>query len=1499
MGNVVVSGGLYALGFTTVTCRANDTALNEGSCLFNITVVDNEAPTLTCPSDVPSMNVDPGTASSNVTWSAPPSANDIVDGDVTANVVCTDDTGNVVVSGGLYALGLTTVTCRANDTALNEGSCQFNITVVDNEAPTVTCPSVVPSMNVDPGTASSNVTWSTPPTANDIVDGDVTANVVCTDDMGNVVVSGDLYAVGLTTVTCRANDTALNEGSCLLNITVDDNEAPSVTCPSDVPSINVDPGTTSSNVTWSAPPSANDIVDGDVTANVVCTDDMGNVVVSGGLYALGLTTVTCTANDTALNEGSCLFNITVVDNEAPSVTCPSDVPSINVDPGTASSNVTWSAPPSANDIVDGDVTANVVCTDDTGNVVVSGDLYALGLTTVTCTANDTALNEGSCLFNITVVDDEAPTLTCPSDVPSMNVDPGTASSNVTWSAPPSATDIVDGDVTANVVCTDDMGNVVVSGGLYAVGLTTVTCRANDTALNEGSCQFNITVVDNEAPSVTCPSDVPSMNVDPGTASSNVTWSAPPSANDIVDGDVTANVVCTDDMGNVVVSGDLYAVGLTTVTCRANDTALNEGSCLFNITVDDNETPSVTCPSDVPSMNVDPGTTSSNVTWSAPPSANDIVDGDVTANVVCKDDTGNVVVSGDLYALGLTTVTCRANDTALNEGSCQFNITVDDNEAPTVTCPSDVPSMNVDPGTASSNVTWSAPPSANDIVDGDVTANVVCKDDLGNVVESGDLYAVGLTAVTCRANDTALNEGSCQFNITVVDNEGPIVTCPSNESLTNVMSGTDMAQIVWSALPSANDIVEGAIGANAITCEDGNSMTVTSGDSYKIGITTVTCTASDSAMNQGSCQFDITVECELSASNCSNGGTFDPSFCECLCQEDYSGETCDNFNPCTVDTSLCTIETGQYCVANDSIVAGYTCECRDYDGFVETADGSCEETPTLKVAGIKINAPFTLGLRNRRSRAFRRMSRFFIRAMRRLFRTRHATRNFLFFSILGFRSGSVVADMSASFPSNSTLPNVTDIMDTLANATISDGVMNFTIDVSDLAVEDIDSCMAAPCLNGGTCNNTIANFTCTCAPGFGGETCEIDIEAPVVSCPMSAPPVNVVPGTASNVVWFTLPTASDNVDVNITDSAVCEDDLGNVVISGGTYTAGLTLVTCKVLDSDMNEGSCQFNISVVDNEAPTIACPDNPALAQLGIQTSGVAVVWTPLPSANDTVDGILTPACLDDSGNQVASGDDFGVGLTTIICTAQDAASNEATCNFNITIECVLSAVNCSNGGTFSADFCECLCPSNYTGDTCEDLSPCLVNSSLCSSEVGTTCIASGNSYTCECNSWDGYFRQNGSCIKLPTLLLQFTAPTLTFISAYGNTQSAAFSTLAAQMEILVLASLQSSPATAEALAARVLSFAAGSVVTNAAVSFPSNSSLPNATAVASALTPAISDGNTSIPITGNSTSSQDADDCNSNPCQNGATCTNTMEGFDCACVLGFNGTTCDMKFQI
>ena len=64
-----------------------------------------------------------------------------------------------------------------------------------------------------------------------------------------------------------------------------------------------------------------------------------------------------------------------------------------------------------------------------------------------------------------------------------------------------------------------------------------------------------------------------------------------------------------------------------------------------------------------------------VMWSS--SAIDVVDGTIPpADIICQDDSGNVVMSGDSFPVGTTTVTCRAKDTALNEGSGQFTITVE-------------------------------------------------------------------------------------------------------------------------------------------------------------------------------------------------------------------------------------------------------------------------------------------------------------------------------------------------------------------------------------------------------------------------------------------------------------------------------------------------------------------------------------------------------------------------------------------------------------------------------------------------------------------------------------------------------------------------------------------------------------------------------------------------------------------------------------------------------
>ena len=39
------------------------------------------------------------------------------------------------------------------------------------------------------------------------------------------------------------------------------------------------------------------------------------------------------------------------------------------------------------------------------------------------------------------------------------------------------------------------------------------------------------------------------------------------------------------------------------------------------------------------------------------------------------------------------------------------------------------------------------------------------------------------------------------------------------------------------------------------------------------------------------------------------------------------------------------------------------------------------------------------------------------------------------------------------------------------------------------ISDINECTSNPCLNGATCTDGINAFTCTCAPGYAGTTCE--------------------------------------------------------------------------------------------------------------------------------------------------------------------------------------------------------------------------------------------------------------------------------------------------------------------------------------------------------------------------------------------------------------------------
>ena len=176
--------------------------------------------------------------------------------------------------------------------------------------------------------------------------------------------------------------------------------------------------------------SASDAVDAllGISVAVSCTKDGQPVPTSSEttLFGYGPTTITCTSTDSHGNTAEVDFTITVVDTVPPAVTVPGSVTL----QATSPSGAVYSFTASALDNVDGALTA--ACTP------ASGSTFAIGTTTVTCSATDHAGNSGSGSFTVTVVDTVAPVLVVPANISTL-VTPGGTTASVTYTA--SATDL--------------------------------------------------------------------------------------------------------------------------------------------------------------------------------------------------------------------------------------------------------------------------------------------------------------------------------------------------------------------------------------------------------------------------------------------------------------------------------------------------------------------------------------------------------------------------------------------------------------------------------------------------------------------------------------------------------------------------------------------------------------------------------------------------------------------------------------------------------------------------------------------------------------------------------------------------------------------------------------------------------------------------------------------------------------------------------------------------
>jgi len=438
-------------GTWSITVKAIDATGTRliGPAILTVTAIVTQAPPeINTPEVVTAEATGPSGA--NVTWDV--SVFSFADPNNPPTAVCTPQ------SGSLFSLGTHTVSCTATD-AYGTGTAQFLCIVTDNVAPVLTVPSDITVSSPD---GSPQVVTFTA-TATDNID--VTVTPTCKP------ASGFAFPVGVTTVTCTAIDSHANYATGTFKVTVAPEGRPVITVPDDITAEATGPGGAAVSYDVSVNPAE---------ATLVCTP------ASGSTFALGTTTVNCTATSTT-GSSAASFTVTVEDTTPPAITVPAPITAEATGPSGAA--VTYTV--SASDLVDGSVA--VTCAP------LSGSTFALDVETqVQCTAKDSRNNVGFAAFSITVVDTTPPTLHMPANF-TISADEN-CSAVVTYPTV-TATDAVDG--TDSVTCTP------ASGFTSGLGTTTINCTSTDAHNNVATGSFTATVADTTAPTIQSVSATPS------------------------------------------------------------------------------------------------------------------------------------------------------------------------------------------------------------------------------------------------------------------------------------------------------------------------------------------------------------------------------------------------------------------------------------------------------------------------------------------------------------------------------------------------------------------------------------------------------------------------------------------------------------------------------------------------------------------------------------------------------------------------------------------------------------------------------------------------------------------------------------------------------------------------------------------------------------------------------------------------------------------------------
>ncbi|MFK7968769.1 MAG: HYR domain-containing protein, partial [Bacteroidia bacterium] len=708
---------------------------NAGRCTTRITLVDNHPPVLNCPSDM-TVYAESDRCGATVNYlvqNQDPCARGITQTDLSG-----------LSSGDEYPVGTTLQSYQGRDHAGNTTDCSFSITVQDTTPPDITCDAV---------------RLITLPDSNDqILINTISLGSSATDNCALPL--GTLPKSQTTTVGCNTlgdrdfsfsySDIYGNSSTCTTTLSVEDTTAPSLYCQD----IIVSPD----NANCDAAVANYTVGHYDYCgANLSQSDATG--LSSGSTFPYGATTLSYRAVDGSGNSSSCSFTVTVQDSDDPVMQCPTDT-------------TVYATILKCEAIVNYTVSSIDNCGSRHFQIdqsrLTSGDDFVTEVRIVrpqfirykvygaeqTWVAIDSAGNTDTCRFTITVVDTTAPQFRrCPPNQTVASDDDicGSTDFDYNW--------IIGDNCTINTERLDNNGLDL--SGTLPLGTHLFSLRTYDDFDNADTCNFTITVNDSTAPQFSCPASIVHGTVQ-GECYGEFT--TPPSATDHCD---NSEVVTQINTGGLLL-GDQFPIGVSPLSFLATDNAGNTDTCHVSLEIIDQETPSLTCPSDTALfLNSNCGATFSYNVTSTDNCGSRHFQIDTSGYRSGDNFVPNPFVNPQ-YSVEQSWV---AIDSVGNTDTCTFMVTVQDSIVPNFRrCPEAI-TVATDPGSCTAMVFY--------IVGYSDNCSARFRQFDGTGFRSRSNFPLGVTPQAFRAYDNFGNDDTCSFNITVYDAEAPVLSCPSD------------------------------------------------------------------------------------------------------------------------------------------------------------------------------------------------------------------------------------------------------------------------------------------------------------------------------------------------------------------------------------------------------------------------------------------------------------------------------------------------------------------------------------------------------------------------------------------------------------------------------------------------------------------------------------------------------------------------------------------------